>query len=272
MSSPTFRSLLAVPFLAAMLAFPASAETNPEAAAPKAEAGAEAAKADSNAPVDPNAPPAEPNAVDTGAPAATPEKPKSTVLINIDKSSQEMTVFVDGVETYSWPVSTGRPEYATPSGNYKPTSMNEMWYSKQWDNSPMPHSIFFMKDGHAIHGTHEVKNLGKAASHGCVRLAPANASPLFMLVKETGMENVDVVLTGTTPGGEYPAVASRGKQPGGYAYAVPPWFDGGQYQYQQPQRRRGLFGRRWFQQQQGYDPPRGGNYYYPPRGLSPRGY
>ena len=87
------------------------------------------------------------------------------------------------------------------------------------------------------------------------------------------MENVDVVLTGTTPGGEYPAVASRGKQPGGYAYAVPPWFDGGQYQYQpQPQRRRGLFGRRWFQQQQGYDPPRGGNYYYPPRGLSPRGY
>ena len=154
------------------------------------------------------------------------------MLINIDKSSQEMTVFVDGVETYSWPVSTGRPEYATPSGNYKPTSMNEMWYSKQWDNSPMPHSIFFMKDGHAIHGTHEVKNLGKAASHGCVRLSPANASTLFMLVKETGMENVDVVLTGTTPGGEYPAVASRGKQPGGYAYAVPPWFDGGQYQYQ----------------------------------------
>ena len=126
------------------------------------------------------------------------------MLINIDKSSQEMTVFVDGVETYSWPVSTGRPEYATPSGNYKPTSMNEMWYSKQWDNSPMPHSIFFMKDGHAIHGTHEVKNLGKAASHGCVRLSPANATTLFMLVKETGMENVDVVLTGTTPGGEYP--------------------------------------------------------------------
>ena len=104
MSSPTFRSLLAVPFLAAMLAFPASAETNPEAAAPKAEAGTEAAKADSNAPVDPNVPPAEPNAVDTAAPApaAAPEKPKSTVLINIDKSSQEMTVFVDGVETYSW--------------------------------------------------------------------------------------------------------------------------------------------------------------------------
>jgi lipoprotein-anchoring transpeptidase ErfK/SrfK len=266
--SPTFRSLLAMPFLTVMLAFPANAETNPETATPQAETGAETANADSNAAsVDQNS--SESNGVDTGADAAAPEKPKSTVLVNIDKSTQEMTVFVDGVETYSWPVSTGRPEYATPSGNYKPTSMNEMWYSKQWDNSPMPHSIFFMKDGHAIHGTHEVKNLGKPASHGCVRLAPANATTLFMLVKETGMENVDVVLTGETPGGEYPAVASRGNQPKGYAYGVPPWFDG-QYQYYQqqpqPQRRRGLFGRRWFQQQQGYYGPRG-NYYVGPRGY-----
>jgi hypothetical protein len=194
------------------------------------------------------------------------------VLINIDKSSQEMTVFIDGVEKYSWPVSTGRPEYATPSGNYKPTSMNEMWYSKQWDNSPMPHSIFFMKDGHAIHGTHEVKNLGKAASHGCVRLAPENATTLYALVKETGMENVDVVLTGETPGGEGPRVArTYREQPEAY----PPWFAPGdnyqQYQQQQRPKRRGLFGRRWFQPDgpQGYYVPRG-NYYY--RGVGPRGY
>ena len=31
--------------------------------------------------------------------------------------------------------------------------MNEIWYSKEFDNAPMPHSIFFMKDGHAIHGS-----------------------------------------------------------------------------------------------------------------------
>jgi hypothetical protein len=43
--------------------------------------------------------------------------------------------------------------------------MNEIWYSKQWDNAPMPHSVFFMKDGHAIHGSNEVKNLGKPVSH-----------------------------------------------------------------------------------------------------------
>ena len=72
-----------------------------------------------------------------------------------------MTVFVDGVERFNWPVSTGKTGYSTPSGSYTPTSMNEIWYSKEWDNAPMPHAIFFMKDGHAIHGSYEVKHLGK---------------------------------------------------------------------------------------------------------------
>src|SRR5262245_38845275 len=88
------------------------------------------------------------------------------VLINIDKSKQKMTVFLDGVEKYVWPVSTGLAGYSTPSGTYTATSMNEIWYSKQWDNAPMPHSIFFRKDGYAIHGTYEAKNLGRPASHG----------------------------------------------------------------------------------------------------------
>ena len=69
-----------------------------------------------------------------------------------------MTVSVDGVKRYDWPVSTGRAGYSTPSGNYTATSMNEIWYSRQWDNAPMPHSVFFMKDGHAIHGSNDVKN------------------------------------------------------------------------------------------------------------------
>ena len=81
----------------------------------------------------------------------------AAVLINIDKSKQKMTVFLDRVQKYDWPISTGRAGYSTPSGTYTATSMNEVWYSKEWDNSPMPHSIFFIKDGHAIHGSYEVK-------------------------------------------------------------------------------------------------------------------
>jgi hypothetical protein len=182
--------------------------------------------------------------------------------VNIDKSTQEMTVFVDGMERYSWKVSTGKGQYDTPVGTFTPTSMNEIWYSKQWDNSPMPHAIFFMKDGHAIHGTHEVKNLGKPASHGCVRLAPENAATLYAMVEKTGMENTQVVLSGEAQGAQ-PRVASPSPN---YQYQyqypyqrrgqpVPPWFNPGQEAQvepdQQPQRRRGLFGRRWFQQDQG---------------------
>ena len=94
------------------------------------------------------------------------KKAGSAIVINIDKTKQEMAVFLDGIEKYHWPVSTARAAYSTPSGTYTATSMNEIWYSKQWDNSPMPHSIFFMKDGHAVHGSYEVKNLGKPVSHG----------------------------------------------------------------------------------------------------------
>src|SRR5262249_50224748 len=129
------------------------------------------------------------------------QEPSSTVLITIDKAKQRMTVAVDGSEQYQWPVSTGRGGYSTPSGAFTPVSMNEVWYSKEWDNSPMPHAIFFMKDGHAIHGSYEVRTLGKAVSHGCVRIAPNNATILYSLVKEKGIKNTQIVLTGSTPGG-----------------------------------------------------------------------
>jgi hypothetical protein len=142
------------------------------------------------------------------ATASATEPVASSIRINIDKSKQKMTVFLDGVGLYDWPISTGRPGYATPSGTYTASSMNKIWYSKQWDNAPMPHAVFFTKDGHAIHGTYEVKRLGKPASHGCVRLAPKNAAILFDLVAKTGLPNTEVVLVGLTPGGEHKLTGS----------------------------------------------------------------
>jgi lipoprotein-anchoring transpeptidase ErfK/SrfK len=191
-----------------------------------------------------------------------------SIVINIDKSTQHMTVFVDGIEKYNWPVSTGRPEYATPSGTYTPKSMNKVWYSKQWDNAPMPHAIFFDRKGHAIHGSYEVKYLGTAASHGCVRISPKNATVLFNLVKERGLKSARVVLAGVTPGGEnrvaspsqnYPAYPPRGRRgPWGYddQYGYndyPPaqprrwrWFFRPDYQAPPPQGYEPRPGRRWF--------------------------
>jgi lipoprotein-anchoring transpeptidase ErfK/SrfK len=153
--------------------------------------------------------PAESQTPSSGPPSADSEfhsleanQKRSSILITIDKTDQKMTVAVDGIEQYEWPVSTGRFGYSTPSGVYTASSMNAIWYSKEWDNAPMPHSIFFMKDGHAIHGTNDVKSLGEPVSHGCVRISPQNAATLYALVEQNGLENTQVVLNGVTPGGE----------------------------------------------------------------------
>ena len=120
----------------------------------------------------------------------------TSVLITINKVSQKMTVKVDGETEYVWPVSTGARGYETPSGTYRPFRMEEDHFSKEWDDAPMPHSIFFTGEGHAIHGSYHVKSLGRRASHGCVRLAPDNATILYSLVQKAGMQNTTVVLRG----------------------------------------------------------------------------
>ncbi|RST81542.1 L,D-transpeptidase [Aquibium carbonis] len=118
----------------------------------------------------------------------------NAVVARIDVSSQTMTVSKHGRVLYTWPVSTARKGFVTPRGQYRPTRMHEMWYSRKYDMSPMPYSIFF-RGGYAIHGTNYVKQLGRPASHGCVRLHTANAARLYALVKEVGPGNARIVVT-----------------------------------------------------------------------------
>jgi lipoprotein-anchoring transpeptidase ErfK/SrfK len=131
----------------------------------------------------------------------------ANILITIDKSTQQMSVAVDGAERYVWPVSTGRPGYDTPSGTFKPNRMDADHYSQEWDNAPMPHAVFFDLDGHAIHGFFDVKHLGRAVSHGCVGLSPDHAATLYSLIKGQGMSETKVVVAGRTPGGDNAPVA-----------------------------------------------------------------
>lgn len=116
----------------------------------------------------------------------------AAMTIHIDKSSQHMTVTVDGVALYRWKVSTGLGG-GPPSGVFRPQRLERHWYSRKYDNAPMPHAIFFHK-GYAIHGTPHVSRLGRRASHGCVRLHPANAAVLFQLVRSRGVNGTQVVV------------------------------------------------------------------------------
>jgi lipoprotein-anchoring transpeptidase ErfK/SrfK len=127
------------------------------------------------------------------APAASAT---AAVLVTIDKSTQRMMVQVDGGLRWVWPVSTGLPGHDTPSGRYTAFRMEADHFSKEWDDAPMPHAIFFSKTGHAIHGYLNTRRIGAPASHGCVRLTPANAARLYALVEQEGLPNTKVVVTG----------------------------------------------------------------------------
>ena len=123
---------------------------------------------------------------------------QAKIAITIDKNVQLMTVAVDGVERYQWPVSTGIPSRETPNGSFRTFRMEEDHFSKEFDDAPMPHSIFFTKIGHAIHGTDSEGRLGTPASHGCVRLSKANAATLYAMVERDGVLNTTVTLTGSS--------------------------------------------------------------------------
>ena len=115
------------------------------------------------------------------------------VEARIDLSSQRMYVKVNGVKKYTWKVSTGRSGYSTPTGTYRPKRLERDWYSRKYDNAPMPHSVFF-HGGYAIHGTTAIGRLGRRASHGCVRLHPSNAAKLYSLIRKYGMGNSRVIV------------------------------------------------------------------------------
>ena len=115
------------------------------------------------------------------------------LVAKVDISSQTMQVLVDGRPAFEWKVSTAGKGYVTPTGAWKPTRMHEMWYSRKYDNAPMPHSVFFT-GGYAVHATPHVKGLGTPASHGCVRLSPDNAADFYKLVETFGPTNTSIVI------------------------------------------------------------------------------
>ena len=133
----------------------------------------------------------------------------NALVISVDKTSQRMTVSVDGAMRYVWPVSTGRPGFDTPNGTFHPFRLDRDHHSTEYDNAPMPDAIFFTNTGDAVHGFFDTPHLGMAVSHGCVRLSPANAAVLYDLVEQTGLPDTTVVVQGRVPARHASIVARR---------------------------------------------------------------
>lgn len=199
---------------------------------------------------------------------------RADVLIHIDKSTQRMTVSENGRTLYNWPVSTGKTGHATPSGKFQAFRMERDHYSKEWDDAPMPYSIFFTKVGHAIHGTYS-KNIGMPVSHGCVRLSVAHAEKLYNLVQQEGVLKTKVVLAGSEQialkrGRTKVAEREENPQPPQPQYGRRgPDAYGRQPQYYDPRYHEPQYAER-YGRPSGYD-DYGGRYYRPqPRYIQPQ--
>ena len=177
-------------------AAPKSEVSAPEAPIAKAMAiqiAPAEAKAPEAAAVDTIASEPKPDVVEAPKP---PAPPVITLVAKVDLTAQKVTVFEHGKPKHTWTISSGAAGYDTPRGTFQPGWMAKMWYSKQYDNSPMPHSVFF-KDGAAFHATQWTSQLGRPASHGCVRLAPANAAKFYALVTSHGMKHTRISVFGS---------------------------------------------------------------------------
>lgn len=113
------------------------------------------------------------------------------IHIYVNKSTQTMKVYKGKVLIYTWLCSTGKKGYRTPTGNYKPYHAVPMHYSRKWNNSPMPYSVFYYK-GFAIHGTNYVRSLGRQASHGCIRLNTHHAKKIYHLARKYGYKRMHI--------------------------------------------------------------------------------
>ena len=116
------------------------------------------------------------------------------VVAHVSVSSQNLYLTVNGWPIGSWPVSTAGVCYHTPRGTFRVQRLAKVWFSKKYDNSPMPNSVFF-DGGIAIHGSYHITSLGRPVSHGCVRLHPDNAEKLFELVEQYGPSHSQVIVT-----------------------------------------------------------------------------
>ena len=122
--------------------------------------------------------------VELGYDPARPDKTKLEKIIKIDKVNQVLTYFLNEVKMGEYKVSTGVKNY-TPKGEYKIVNKSP----KAWS----PYGLWmpwWMGLGSGKFGIHELpiwpngyregeNHLGKAVSHGCVRLGVGPAKKLY---------------------------------------------------------------------------------------------
>lgn len=102
--------------------------------------------------------------------------PEGPVLLIVSTATQRAVLFRNGVPIAVTTVSTGRPGYRTPVGEYVILEKRVRHFSSIYDDAPMPYMQRLTWRGVALHGG---QLPGYPASHGCIRLPQDFARLLF---------------------------------------------------------------------------------------------
>ena len=127
--------------------------------------------------------------------------------LEVNLSERELVALLDGEVIEQFPVAVGKEKYPTPTGNFtiRKVIWNPSWVppDSKWargktakppghpENPMKVVKIFFKEPDYYLHGTLSTKELGTAASHGCIRLSNANVTALGKMLMEHGGAKVE---------------------------------------------------------------------------------
>jgi lipoprotein-anchoring transpeptidase ErfK/SrfK len=114
--------------------------------------------------------------------------PKRQVVVSIP--DRELALLEDGAVRKVYPVAVGASVSPSPTGQFTIISriVKPTYYHKGVVVAPGPRNplgtrwMGLSEKGYGIHGTNAPRSIGKAASHGCIRMAQGDLEELFELV------------------------------------------------------------------------------------------
>lgn len=140
---------------------------------------------------------ATPASPDSASEIGTAPETASGMRLQIDLSSRRLTLYQGEMELSHFPIAVGREGWQTPIGEWE---VRQMIHDPAWRNpftgrvipggdpeNPLgDYWIGFWTDGEnwiGMHGTPNPDSVGRAASHGCIRLYNHDIAALFALVR-----------------------------------------------------------------------------------------
>jgi lipoprotein-anchoring transpeptidase ErfK/SrfK len=128
-------------------------------------------------------------------PKAAVQQDAFASVILVRTGENKLYLYKNGQVSRTYDVATGRPEFPTPTGQFKVVSKqtNPTWHNphSSWSTSmpetigPGPtnplgtHALALSAAGILIHETPDVGSIGTSASHGCIRMRGGDELDLF---------------------------------------------------------------------------------------------